>query len=379
MRKSSIALAGLALTLNACGADEPLEGASGPRPGFDDAAQQELIDVGVGKYLGTSRPDEVLSDERGTTSYIWKPGSTAHGPICLLNTDFRVFSRRGTSRNLLIYLQGGGACWSDLCAASSTAGTGIYPLGWTDGNTEQNPLGSYDVVFVSYCDGSVFSGDNDLVDPKFGGPDGMRHQRGLVNLSAGIDIALQDFPTPKSIVLAGSSAGGYGTLMGTAVVRLAYPHTPLSVINDAGAGLTNPDDPETFVKAREEWKFDQFVPPSCEECKNGQFTPLIGWAMSHDPTLRVGMFSAYEDDTIGNFFLGMSGPGFHDLLMRETDALRAAHPEQFARFFIDGKQHTALFSFYDSKIDGVTIPEWTRRVITPSLEPRDLLEPYVAE
>src|SRR6185295_14342828 len=98
-----------------------------------------------------------------------------------------------------------------LCAANETAealNKGLLPNG---GILSTDPLVSavagWNVVYLPYCDGSVFSGDADLPDetpPRF--------HHGLKNLTAGIDLAKSLYPDPKRIFLAGSSAGGYGTL-----------------------------------------------------------------------------------------------------------------------------------------------------------------------
>ncbi len=365
MRVANILVACSVIGLCACSVDEAVDTTAGVTPGFDDAAQQELIDQGVGKYLGKFQPTSVETYE-DTTTYTYTAAAAPNGPMCMKGGDFKVFARNTGSDNLVIYLQGGGACWSDLCAATTTTAGGIQPLGWTDGNTEVNPVGSWNVVFVSYCDGSVFSGDSDVADTKNGGADGFRHHHGLANLSAGLDVALMNFPAPRKILLSGSSAGGYGTLIGTVATRLAYPHTPLYVINDAGLGLTNPDDPEKFNHARAEWKIDQFIPNSCPGCTTGQFTSLISWALAHDPTLKVGGTSSYEDVVIGNGFLGMEGPAFKQLLLEQTAIVHDAYPKRFERYFIAGSQHTLVLSFYADGVNGVSMPEWTRRLVTDS-------------
>ena len=140
---------------------------------------------------------ETVEDENGITVYTFAPDDD--GPTCLYGDPFRVTVRDTDSKDLMIYLQGGGACWSQKCAANKTAGAGIQPIGWTNADPDFNPVFfDYDVVFVAYCDGSVFSGDNVVKKP-----DGSieRRHRGLANLSAALDIALERFPDPERIVL----------------------------------------------------------------------------------------------------------------------------------------------------------------------------------
>jgi Pectinacetylesterase len=272
-------------------------------PGFDAEALQDLAAAGVGKYIGMFTPTSVAAQSDGSNIYTF--AANQNGPICLQGGPYAASAKDNGSDDLLIYLQGGGACWTANCAANTQAAPGILPIGWTDQNVKDNPLGSYNIVYLAYCDGSVFSGDNELADPKNGAPNGVRYHHGLENLTAGLDLAKKLFPNPAKIVLAGSSAGGYGTIMGTVVTRLEFPHTRLYVINDAGVGLASP---AVFQAATTEWNVLQFIPASCTECQNGEFTPLIGWGLQHDATLKVGAFSSYEDAVIGGAYLGLSDP-----------------------------------------------------------------------
>jgi hypothetical protein len=371
-RSISYGALGFACLVAGCGTDEPLAASVDTGPvGFDAAAAEELHQAGVDKYLGQFTAAEVENSSEGQ---VYTFTASDDGPVCLYGDEFRVSTREGSSDDLLIFLQGGGACWSDLCAASTTSGFGILPIGWTDSNPENNPaLAEFDVVFVSYCDGSVFSGDN-LIFATDGSVE--RRHRGLANLSAGIDIARLRHPEPRRIVLAGSSAGGYGTILATAVVRMAYPHTPLFVLNDAGIGLTNPEDPSLADAVADEWKVLQFLPASCGDCvDDGQFTGIVRWGLDHDPSLRVGDFSSYRDGVIGGIFLGMEGPDFEALLLEETDELHAAHPERFQRFFVNGSGHTAILAgYYDASIDGQTLIEWVQAMLDGSEDWQDRLE-----
>lgn len=369
----SLCLAGL-LALG-CGNDELLVPSDEPPSaiGFDDATRDELVAAGIGKYLGKFKPSKLLEHPQ-FDGYEFSPSDA--GPTCLYGSPFHVSVRDVGSDDLLIYLQGGGACWSDICAANETASLGILPIGWTDADAERNPpLAGFNVLFVSYCDGSVFSGDNVVL-----ASDGSveRRHRGLANLSAALDIARERFPEPRRLVLAGSSAGGYGTILGTVVTRLAYPHTPLFVMNDAGPGVTNPDDPSLMKGATEEWQAMKFVPESCVGCvESGQLTSVVDWALTHDPSLRVASFCALEDAIIGNVFLGMTGPVFEKVLLTETAKVHASHPDRYQRFFWAGGAHTALLAgYYELEIKDTKLldfvqgmldgsPVWTDLVAAP--------------
>jgi Pectinacetylesterase len=368
-----VAVASLSvLALTACGADERLIEDDHSGVGFDEVARAELHEAGLDKYLGKFKADHFESYEDKYDLYTFDPRED--GPTCLYGTPYRVSVDDRGPDDLQIYLQGGGACWSAKCTTNQTAAMGIPPIGWTSDDPVLNPaLAQFSVVYVAYCDGSVHSGDNIMRNP-----DGsvLRYHHGLENLSAAIDVARLRFPHPRRIVLSGSSAGGFGTILGSALVRMAYPHTPLYVIDDAGPGVTNPDEPSLMEAVKNEWKVAQFLPASCAGClDSGQFTSVVSWGLAHDPSLRVSLFSAYQDSVIGPEFLKMKGPDYEKLLVQETSKVYAEHPEQYHRFFWDGGDHTALLGGYsDLEIQGIGLVPFTQAMLDGGPDWRDLLE-----
>jgi hypothetical protein len=343
-----------------------------PNPaGFDPAAMDELVAVGLTKYFGQFTADDVQTYD-DFDAYTFTPRDD--GPTCLFGDPFRVSVRDTGSRDVLIFLQGGGACWGNKCGANAKAGIGVQPVGWTNSDPEANPaLHDFNVVFVSYCDGSVFSGDN--VTHAADGSVARRH-RGLANLSAALDIAKQRFPAPRRVVLAGTSAGAYGTIVGALVTRLAFADAAIFVINDAGVGLTNPEDDGIINAAKDEWRFAQFIPPSCVGClESRQFTSIVHWTLDHDPGMRVGVFSAYEDGIISGLFLGMTGPEFRALMLHETGKVHDAHPGRYQRFFVEGGAHTAILAGYsDVAVRDTLLIDWTRAMLGDGGSWADVLE-----
>ena len=75
--------------------------------GLNADAMAELQDAGVDKYLGTTQP--VKSDHGVWTKHAFDREND--GPICIAGTPYSVFTRQGHPKKLLIFLQGGGACW----------------------------------------------------------------------------------------------------------------------------------------------------------------------------------------------------------------------------------------------------------------------------
>jgi hypothetical protein len=325
--------------------------ASSPSSAGASAADiAELEMTGVAKYIGAAKPALTQPAEAGVTVYTF---AIEDGPRCLRGAPYSMGTRDQDSENLLIYLQGGGSCSSAICQATTTASTEVPATGIMNPTDPGNPVASWNLVFVPYCDGSRHYGDRDheTEDPP-------RYHHGLRNLSAALDVAVASFPRPKRILLAGSSAGGYGTIYATILVRLLYPQAALFTLNDAGIGISTPDGSRAKL-TNEEWNTSGLIPASCPSCKaSAHSTPVIGWTLQHDPGLRVGLFSAYEDSVIADTFLMIGGAAFKQALLAETDQIVNATPERAKRFFIAGTQHTTLGDIHATLLNGVTIGQW---------------------
>ena len=300
---------------------------------------QEVVDQGATRYFGKTQVTEETKDDAGVITYTFDPSS---GPVCLKGEPYQMSVRDTGSEDLFIFLQGGGACWSTFCLAINEAQYGIpAKLDILDPDKPTNPVAGWSTVFFPYCDGSLFAGDADHDDDGDGTPD--RRQRGLANLSAGLDVAATRFPSPKRIVLAGSSGGGYGTILATLLVRSKFPGVELLVFDDAGVGLGRPGD-EAFISGLfDEWNARSLLPKTCEGCTaTGHITRLVGWGLERDPKLTVATFSSYRDYVISDVFLGLDADTFRGALLEETGAVHAAWPDRYRRFLVDSAVHTTL-------------------------------------
>lgn len=315
---------------------------------------EQLAATGAGRYLGITPTSMTRNGDWEEYSYDPAP----EGPICLRGGTYQVNIRRGTSNNVLFYLEGGGACWNYATCwqaplAKLTAGSAAGE-GALEADNAANPFRDWTVVYAPYCDGSVFAGDN-IAD--------YNHKRtyhhGLYNLSAAVSLLQREFPAPERIVVSGSSAGGFGTYTGYGVTRIAFPQTPILVLDDSGPGLQNNADTAAITDRTVNWRYTDLIPSTCTDCTT-QLTYLTTWALDRDPTLRVAYFN-YQQDGVLRFFLKLDADGFRSLLLSVTDDLRAQHSDRFKRFFPPGESHTVLElpSFYTESLSGTTVRDWT--------------------
>jgi hypothetical protein len=322
--------------------------------GLKPGAYIQLHNAGVTKYLGQFTPASSTPLGDGWTRYDYDPDS-GNGPLCIAGTPYSIYARPGADPSkLLIFEQGGGACWQDFYYCNITVGNNALPpfpqvdqAGiWNRGNAA-NPFADYSVVYMPYCDGSVFSGDNDVPDANFPyGP--VRFHRGLRNQSAGMDLAKSLFPDANTITLAGSSAGGVGVAGFAAfLARFEYGNgVALTVFNDAGPVAVNldPSQAAAIAARANDWQFGQFYAASCYQCDDmGQATGVIDWRLQNDRTIREVVYDVDADGT-NMFFLGITDPlVWRNLWVTEHGKLNAAYPDRYKRFFVAGDDnHTAL-------------------------------------
>lgn len=325
----------------------------------------EFIDQGGAKYAGLYSPTSVVSDN-GITTYTFDPNL---GPKCLNGSQFETSIRDQGSENLMIHLGGGGVCWSEKCLAFKDVGVLTHnTIAILNPNLEYNPVKDWNHIFVPYCDGSLFVGDAEFDTDSDGISD--RFQYGLKNISATLDVAVNNFPNPKKILLTGSSGGGYGTILASILIRSYYPDTPIDVVNDAGVGISKPGDELFTSNMIEEWNAVDLVPKSCKDCFiNGHMTPIVDWILNSDDNIRFGMMTTKSDLIIGTLYLELSPQVFEESVVSEMQWLQDRHPERFHYFLKNGTAHSFLIrestiipavgiGNMGNQANGITAAEW---------------------
>jgi hypothetical protein len=378
--------------------------------GLNPQAEQELKDANLDKYVGQFSPAFSYPVGEGWTKHEFDPGAAFDGPVCVAGTPFSAFTKQGNPAKLLIMLQGGGACWQDFYSCNVLAEDQEPPppqVGIWDEQSGLNPIDDWSVVYLPYCDGSVFTGDNDVIDPAWqafiegalGLPPGagplVRFHRGLRNVTAGIDLAKDAFPHASRILVAGSSAGGVGaTAFAPFLARMAYGNNKkLMVFNDAGPVAINLADTGAIKARAEDWAFGQFYPASCTQCDDeGQATELIKWRLANDSTIREAFYST-DFDLTNRFFMRLlpsvppgdpayeqqlliTGLIYRNLIIAEHGEVHDLFPDRYKRFIQAGRfSHTALQNlvFYESA-DGVPLYEWLGDFLVPRPSWTDIVE-----
>jgi hypothetical protein len=186
------------------------------------------------------------------------------GAVCGNGSQYKFFVNRvPNTRNTIIYMEGGGACW-DYPSCSGQAGVlgARNPNGIPDDYMSLlNPSTSlvspfvvrvhpwssvktqnWNMVYVPYCTGDVYSGDKVAVytDPNGQGAPLVWHHNGVRNTQAVVAWIKNNLPRATQMLSTGCSAGGIGSLNSYAHLRRDLAPTRGFLINDSGPAFAAP-------------------------------------------------------------------------------------------------------------------------------------------
>lgn len=275
----------------------------------------------------------------------------------------------GTGPDLVLVLNGGGACWDYLtCYVLGTANHGPYgerefraleasalPGSILDRALPGNPFLDATLVFVPYCTGDIHGGDNvaTYVGP---GETRIHHHVGHANLVAFVRRLAATFPSPRRLVVSGGSAGGFGSLLNYPTVRQAWPAAQGILVDDSGPPLERGDVPQGLLDAwYESWRLDRVLDPVCGPACRTDLSAGLAAVEALYPGDRMALLSSLQDRVISGYYV-TSGPQFEAALLRmAADRIDPAPNARY--FFVAGDTHTMLGN-PAAFAQGPTLLEW---------------------
>jgi hypothetical protein len=273
---------------------------------------------------------------------------------------------------LVIYLMGGGACWSEAtCYQLHTAsyieeGYGpaqfqtdkglLNAAAFFDRNDATNPFRNDSWVFVPYCTGDVHSGSKP--DASYGGR-ATRHV-GFQNMAAYLKRIVPTFPNPSRVILAGSSAGGFGALANWWQTQQAFGDVRVDLIDDSGPTLPTPYLSEDLEQTwRAAWNLDAATPPGCVGCADN-IDAIIGFYGTQLAGHRAALLSYTQDGVISLFF---QTPGTQVELGLGALANIMAPFDIWRHFYVTGSAHTVFFTPQVAQ-NGVSVRTFITQMVT---------------
>jgi hypothetical protein len=300
------------------------------------------------------------------------------------------------SKDLVIFLQGGNACFNTVsCAITANEKTGYQQAEFdkekgvlgaaplfsrTDAN---NPLKDYNYVYVPYCTGDVHGGD--AAGVMAGGK--VRNFHGYKNLDTFLDRIVPTIPQAGKVILAGVSAGGFGAAYNYDHVAKRFPNNKVILIDDSGPPMAEAYVPACLQKHLFDlWGLKNTVPSGCADCNqpSGVFMePFVKYIATQYSDRFLTLLSGTEDATIASFW-GFGNDDCKDLqgtpgtypgaqyaagLADLRDRI-AAPDANFYTYYVDGtdggdkKRHVWLDDPTGVSSNGVLLTDWLKKVIT---------------
>jgi pectinacetylesterase len=284
-----------------------------------DAGQDGAVSTGGDSGIPKGTP---ITATAGT--WTWVPFPDAE---CANGTPTGIGVNLSSTPNarVLIYLEGGGACWSDLTCytvmsasyfttgydeatfTAESASELAVPGGFFDRTTSANPFQDYNYVYLPYCTGDVFGGNNVV---KF--PSGTAHFVGYANVGAFLSRIVPTFPDADRVILAGSSAGGFGAALNWWRTQQAFGSIRVDLIDDSGTVMPDSVLGDAGVSLEQTWgttwNLLAALPPGCTTCK-ADLSTMYGFYEKEFATHRAALLS-YEQDTVLPTFFGITTAQF---------------------------------------------------------------------
>jgi hypothetical protein len=317
--------------------------------------------------------DDGVSGEE--TAEVWEEHLPGGDCQCADGSEFRYFSRDADPDKVLLYFQGGGACFSaESCsftdgsyfvqADADLADTGEQGPGIFDFTNDDNPFRDHSVVFVPYCTGDVHLGNA----VQTYGDDLTVNHVGFLNASKGLDHVVENYPDVAEVVVAGSSAGGIPSPLFGGLVSDELPAADVTVLADASGGY--PDNPAVNVAIGSLWGAYDNVPdwPVNEDLSRQEWS-IPGFFVQtglHAPEVRMARYDNAYDETQQQFSQ-LSGIGSGDVLtvLDSTEADIEAAGVPLRTYVAPGTDHTILTSdaLYELEVEGVPFLDWLTRYL----------------
>lgn len=254
------------------------------------------------------------------------------------------------SDDVLVFLEGGGACWNGASCwgPAPTAFNVVTGYGKTQFDTDpqipaiylldrgnsDNPFKDKNIVYVPYCTGDSYSGDNVKI-LSYLGIDHETHFAGHRNIALYLSRLLGTFPKAKRVWLAGDSAGGFGASFNFGTVQEAFAGARVDVIDDSGQPI-NPD-PAKWTQWRTVWNMQ--LPADCTACTTGP-AAFVDYYRAKYPKSRFGLIS-FDYDVVIAPFMSLTLAQFHSELTSMLDHFDTSFTN--GRYFVlPGASHVGL-------------------------------------
>lgn len=301
-----------------------------------------------------------------------KPGGET---ICSQGTPYSFFFHPGNREKLLVFFQGGGACWNpvncNLAAdptydpmVDSTDNPGNAKLRWYgydgifDLENAANPFRDYSILWIPYCTGDTHLGDQDYTYSSNDTSFVIRH-RGFTNSMASLNWVMERILNPEMVFVTGVSAGSVASPVYTAILADHYPDARITHMGDCSGAYRGEEVRTTLDR----WGVATALEAAQVEDPDsaGDFNEVITLIARQYPDVTFSQYNSAFDEVQSYFLalLGESPDSMHSYLQGNMARLEADLPNY--RYYVDtGKHHVILArpEFYTTGIGDIPFRDW---------------------
>lgn len=335
-----------------------------------------LCDSNVCCEIDTSEDCPLSKMTRGK-SYIVYPDRATTQAQCIFGDRYAFQVIPGDADKLMIYFQGGGACWTEATTNVPMCTTDAVPNkgeGVFDPTNVQNPFKDYTIVHALYCSGDVWGGNVTQAYKNHGGEPVV--QVGIYNALATIGWTQRQVASGtlapagrlSDLVVMGCSAGSLGAqIWGANILRTLPIHDRAAIVPDSYAGVFPPNSIGPLLKS-----FGMctetagLLPPTLlQACEAGQLTvqDMVTASMQSVPGVAVSFIQSKIDVVQQEFYIMVAASVRADpVLITPTTFYNGVNSifgsynaqPQFLSFLVDGGQHcfTPINIMYDTTGNG---------------------------
>jgi hypothetical protein len=303
------------------------------------------------------------------------------GAVCRNGSPTGIMvSLNSASPNVMIYMEGGGACFNTTTCTANPSSFNPNGFSYTSGIFQRmhdpNPVTDWNFVYFPYCTGDVHAGDTAT---SVAGS--VQEFRGYTNVRLALDRIVPTFPNASQVLLTGISAGGFGAAANSEQVQRAFGDVPVVLLDDSGPPMSDDYIAPCLQDAwRTTWGMDQTILADCgSNCPNASdFVLDLGvHLVRRYPDNMGGLFSHFQDGII-RYFYGfgqndcspsilqplLPADEFEMGLLEFRSTIRA-ETSHFGTYYVTGAGHTCIGSgcFYSTIVGGTALNEWVGELL----------------
>lgn len=306
----------------------------------------------------------------------WNVIETGGDTICSDGTPYKFFVRPGSTDKLMVYFQGGGACWTGGTCDPDLEPTYYINLEKTDPgqydgifkfDNPENPFRDHSVVFAPYCTADVHIGEAVTTYEAPETDDHKSHRvtiqhKGYVNADSVLEWTYAHFFKPAEIFVSGSSAGSIASPYYAMLIAGHYPDARIAQLGDASGGYRpNGQEVLPYVQWNTLGRLNLLPEFETTTASEFSFERLYITAAKRHPNVMFAEYDAAEDEA-QLFFLSIGNPRPDSLLtlIEANQADIRAEVSNFRSYIAGGELHTILIQpeFYGYQVDGTSVRDW---------------------